>query len=59
MSQLKKIFLINIAYNYFNHRVDAFILDMEKYVILLLNKLIRFKRKSGQEYIEKINLREK
>lgn len=48
-----------IAYNYFNHRADAFILDMEKYVILLLNKLIRFRQKEGQEEIQDINLRAK
>jgi biopolymer transport protein ExbB len=48
-----------IAYNYFNHRADAFILDMEKYVILLLNKLIRFRQKEGQEEIENLNLRAK
>jgi biopolymer transport protein ExbB len=48
-----------IAYNYFNHKAEAFILDMEKYVILLLNKLIRFKRKDSPEFIEKINLKEK
>jgi biopolymer transport protein ExbB len=48
-----------IAYNYFNHRAEAFILDMEKYVILLLNKLIRFRQKEGQQEIEDINLRAK
>ena len=48
-----------IAYNYFNHRADAFILDMEKYVILLLNKLLRFRQKEGQEEIQDINLRAK
>ncbi len=48
-----------IAYNYFNHRADAFILDMERYVILLLNKLIRFRQKEGQEEIQDINLRAK
>jgi len=48
-----------IAYNYFNHRADAFILDMEKYVILLLNKLIRFRQKEGQQEIQEINLRAK
>jgi len=48
-----------IAYNYFNHRAEAFILDMEKYVILLLNKLIRFRQKEAQEEIQNINLRAK
>ena len=50
---------VYIAYNYFNNRAEAFILDMEKYVILLLNKLIRFRRKENQEEIENINLRVK
>jgi biopolymer transport protein ExbB len=50
---------VYIAYNYFNNRAEAFILDMEKYVILLLNKLIRFRRKEDQKEIENINLRVK
>lgn len=48
-----------IAFNYFNHRAEAFILDMEKYVILLLNKLIRFQRKEDSEVVENLNLRSK
>jgi biopolymer transport protein ExbB len=48
-----------IAYNFFNHRAEAFVLDMEKYVILLLNKLIRFNRKEENQVIENLNLRSK
>ncbi|UCF63828.1 MAG: MotA/TolQ/ExbB proton channel family protein [bacterium] len=50
---------VYIAYNYFNNRAEAFILDMEKYLILLLNKLIRFRRKEDEKEIENINLRVK
>ncbi len=50
---------VYIAYNYFNNRAEAFILDMEKYVILLLNKLIRFRRREDEKEIENINLRVK
>jgi len=48
-----------IFFNYFNHRAEAFILDMEKYVILLLNKLIRFRGKVEEQLIEDISLRSK
>jgi biopolymer transport protein ExbB len=48
-----------IAYNFFNHRAEAFILDMQKYVILLLDKLVRFQRKENFEPLEEINLRKK
>ncbi len=50
---------VYIAYNYFNHRAEAFIMDMEKYVILLLNKLIRFRRRDETAVIDEINLRGK
>jgi len=50
---------IYIAFNYFNNRSEAFVLDMEKYVILLLNKLIRFNRRNEGEVIEHLNLRNK
>jgi biopolymer transport protein ExbB len=48
-----------IAYNYFNHRAEAFILDMENHVIRLLDKLIRFQRKDSYQEMEEINLRKK
>lgn len=48
-----------IAYNYFNHRAEAFILDIEKYMILLLNKLIRFKKHDKRDYVENLNLKDK
>lgn len=48
-----------IAFNFFRHRADAFILDMEKYIIVLLNKLIRFQRKENFDKIEKLSLKEK
>jgi biopolymer transport protein ExbB len=47
-----------IAFNFFNHKSEAFILDMEKYILLLLNKLIRFK-KHDSELIENLNLKNK
>ncbi len=48
-----------IFFNYFSHRAEAFILDMEKYIILLLNKLIRFRGKVEEQLIEDISLRSK
>jgi biopolymer transport protein ExbB len=48
-----------VAYNYFNSRSEAFVLDMEKYVLVLLNKLIRFQRQDNSEKIESLNLRSK
>jgi biopolymer transport protein ExbB len=48
-----------IAYNFFNHRAEAFILDMQKYVILLLDKLVRFQRKENFESLAEINLTKK
>jgi len=48
-----------IAYNYFNHRAEAFILDIENHVIRLLDKLIRFQRKDSYQEMEEINLRKK
>jgi len=48
-----------IAFNYFNNRAEAFVLDMEKYVIMLLNKLIRFTHKNESEVIDQLNLRGK
>ncbi len=45
-----------IIYNFFSSRVEVFILDMEKNVILLLNKIIRFKRGDSEEKIESLNL---
>jgi biopolymer transport protein ExbB len=48
-----------IAYNFFNHRSEAFILDMQKYVILLLDKLVRFQRKENFESLAEINLTKK
>lgn len=48
-----------IAFNYFNSRSEAFVLDMERYVLLVLNKLIRFQRGDDVEKIESLNLREK
>ncbi len=48
-----------IAYNYFNHRAEAFILDIENHVILLLDKLIRFQRKDNYQEMEEISLRKK
>jgi biopolymer transport protein ExbB len=48
-----------IAYNFFNHRAEAFILDMQKYVILLLDKLVRFQRKENFEPLAEINLTKK
>lgn len=46
-----------IVYNYFRHRSEVFILDIEKYVVLLLNKLIHFKHGYQKETGESINLR--
>ena len=46
-----------IAYTYFSSRSEALILDMEKYVILLLNKIIRFNRSERKEQIDALNLR--
>ncbi|MEJ2051266.1 MAG: MotA/TolQ/ExbB proton channel family protein [Calditrichota bacterium] len=48
-----------IAYNFFNHRAEAFILDMQKYVILLLDKLVRFHRKEDFDSLKEINLTKK
>jgi biopolymer transport protein ExbB len=48
-----------IAYNYFNHRSEAFILDMERHVIALLNKLVRFRQMDESEPIERLNLSRK
>jgi biopolymer transport protein ExbB len=48
-----------IAFNFFRHRTDAFILDMEKHIIILLNKLIRFQRVENFDKIEKLSLKEK
>ncbi|MBN2366631.1 MAG: MotA/TolQ/ExbB proton channel family protein [Calditrichaeota bacterium] len=48
---------VYIAYNYFNHRAEAFILDMERHVIQLLNKLVRFRKAGETELIENLNLR--
>jgi biopolymer transport protein ExbB len=48
-----------IAFHYFRHRSEAFILDIEKYVILLLNKLIRFNRTDNVEKIDQLNLKDK
>lgn len=48
-----------IAFNYFNNRAEAFVLDMEKYVIMLLNKLIRLTHKTESELIDQLNLRGK
>ncbi len=45
-----------IAYNYFNHRSEAFILDMERHVIGLLNKLVRFRQVDDADTIERLNL---
>ncbi len=47
-----------IAFNYFSSRAEAMVLDMEKHVILLLNKLIRFKRGDSVEKIESLNLKQ-
>jgi biopolymer transport protein ExbB len=44
-----------IAYNYFTSRSDSLILDIEKYTLLLLNKIIRIK--SGTAEQVKLNLR--
>jgi len=46
-----------IAYTYFSSRSEALILDMEKHVILLLNKIIRFRRSEQKERIDTLNLR--
>ena len=46
-----------IVYNFFRHRSEVFILDIEKYVVLLLNKLIHFKHGYQKETGESINLR--
>ena len=47
-----------IAYNYFSSRSESLILDIEKYTLLLLNKIIRMKTKSESEEEEiQLNLR--
>ncbi len=46
-----------IAYNYFNHRSQSLILDMEKYVLLLLNKIIRFQQ--SDKNFESLSFKEK
>ncbi|MEJ2636017.1 MAG: MotA/TolQ/ExbB proton channel family protein, partial [Calditrichia bacterium] len=48
-----------IAFNYFSSRADALVLDMENYVILLLNKIVRFHRNESVEKIEGLNLSQK
>lgn len=48
-----------IAYNYFRNRSESFILDIEKQVILLLNKLIRFHRGENTNELEALNLKKK
>ncbi|MFZ0391867.1 MAG: MotA/TolQ/ExbB proton channel family protein [Calditrichia bacterium] len=45
-----------VAFTYFSARAEALILDMEKYMLLVLNKLIRFQRGELSK-IEKIDLR--
>ncbi len=45
-----------VAYTYFNHKSESFILDMEKYVLELLNKLIRFRRGDSAEKIESLKI---
>lgn len=45
-----------IAYNYFQSRSTNYILDMEKYILILLNKLIRFKAGKNAEEIDRIDL---
>ncbi|GAB4339530.1 MAG: MotA/TolQ/ExbB proton channel family protein [Calditrichia bacterium] len=45
-----------IAYNYFQSRSTNYILDMEKYILILLNKLIRFNAGKNAEEIDRINL---
>ncbi|GAB4369571.1 MAG: MotA/TolQ/ExbB proton channel family protein [Calditrichia bacterium] len=41
-----------IAFNFFRHRSESFILDMEKYVLLLMNKLVRFKHSRETAEVE-------
>jgi biopolymer transport protein ExbB len=48
-----------IAFNYFSSRTEALILDMEKYILVLLNKLTRFQRKEDVEEIASLNLKTK
>lgn len=45
-----------IIYNYFNSRSENLILDVEKYSLLLLNKIIRFHAR-GEEPVQELNLR--
>jgi len=45
-----------IAYNYFTSRSERLILDIEKYTLLLLNKIIRIKSADTSEQV-KLNLR--
>lgn len=44
-----------IAYNYFSSRSDSLILDIEKYTLMLLNKIIRIKTGSKEQL--QLNLR--
>ena len=46
-----------IAYNFFRNRSESLILDMEKYVQLLLNKLIRFNDGENAEPMENLKLK--
>lgn len=46
-----------IFYNYLNSRSESLILDIEKYIVLLLNKIVRLNHKSEEK--TKINLRAK
>ncbi len=50
-----------VAYHYFSYRSQNLILDMEKYVLTLLNKLVRFQRgkEAGSEKIENVSFKEK
>lgn len=45
-----------IAYTYFNNRAEVIILDMEKYVLELLNKLLRFKHQNSAGKIDNVQL---
>lgn len=45
-----------IAYNYFNSRSENLILDIEKYTLLLINKIIRIKSTKSVEPVQ-LNLR--
>lgn len=46
-----------IFYNYLNSRSESLILDIEKYIVLLLNKIVRLNHKSEEK--TEINLRAK